>query len=240
MPAATTTTKATRRSPKRRSDFGSVQMTERDLVVLRWIGEQYAVRVDHLAVLAGRESDSELQTAEQLARPTVQQLYNRYLKAGWVEKRKLLAADPQWIWLTKAGLKQVGLDYPYRVPSIARLQHIYAVNAVRLAIEAKIGDKTVWVSDRKINQERKERGRQHIVDGEVHYTTKAIRVAIEVEITQKTKKSLQAILAELEGEYQVVWYFLSDQCYNAVSQVIQEQPNHQRTFVVYRLRDYGG
>ena len=36
----------------RRSDYGQVRATERDLYLLKWIGEQYAVRVDQLKELA--------------------------------------------------------------------------------------------------------------------------------------------------------------------------------------------
>ena len=225
---------------KRRSDHGTVQMTPRDLVILRWIGDQYAIRLDHLASLAGRESEADLKIEGELARPSVQRLYNRWLKAGWIEKRKLFAADPQWVWLTKAGLKDVGLEYAYRVPSIARLAHIYAVNAVRLAIEAKLKGQAHWCSDRQVNLERKERGSRHVVDAEVVYPDKQIKVAIEVELTQKTKKSLEAVLAELQREYTAVWYFIAEECYAPVAQVIEAQPSSKKTFAIYHLRDYGG
>jgi hypothetical protein len=44
---------------KPRCDRGQIQVTERDLWVLRWIGEQYAVRLDHLQELLGRKQGEE-------------------------------------------------------------------------------------------------------------------------------------------------------------------------------------
>ena len=41
---------------KPRSDKGRVQLRERDLTSLRWIAEQYAVRLDQLRNLLGRDA----------------------------------------------------------------------------------------------------------------------------------------------------------------------------------------
>jgi hypothetical protein len=40
-----------------RSDKGSIKITERDLVILRFVGEQYAVRMDQLARLLKRPAE---------------------------------------------------------------------------------------------------------------------------------------------------------------------------------------
>ena len=81
---------------KKRSDYGTVQTTERDMSILKWIGEMYVVRVDHLQVLAARLSeDTDIQAKGELSFSGIQYLYNRWLKAGWIKKEKIFAADPQ-------------------------------------------------------------------------------------------------------------------------------------------------
>lgn len=57
------------RAPRR--DKGQPQWTERDLAVLAWIGEQYGVRRDHLAVLLGRAAHADTKTPGRLAATTV-------------------------------------------------------------------------------------------------------------------------------------------------------------------------
>lgn len=213
--------------PRRRSDYGQVRATDRDLYLLKWIGEQYAVRVDQLKQLA------EVYKGESLSEPTIKWLTNRWRAAGWVEKRVLLARQSQWIWLTREGYKDAGLEYPYARPSVSRLRHIYHTNAVRLWIEQRSQWKAEWTSDRSINPERKLEGKRHFVDGEVFYADKTI--ALEVELTQKSRPRLDSILKELKKDYEAVWYFASPECYTAVKNAIESVPSHQETFVLYRL-----
>ena len=189
------------RERKRRSDYGQIQMTRRDMEVLRWMGEMYAVRVDHLALLLGRMSKRGLNgDGKVMSREGTRRIYTRWLNAGWVEKRKMLADEPQWIWLSKQGVSDVGSEYPYRVPSVARLRHIHAVNAVRLHVEERLGSS--WTCERELSREK----REHLIDGLVLYEGR--QTAIEIEMTQKSKKRLVNIVRDLCSEYGAVWYFV--------------------------------
>ena len=211
----------------RRSDYGQVRATERDLYLLKWIGEQYAIRVDQLKKLAEAFKGSELSA------PTIKWLVSRWREAGWVEKQVLLAKQPQWVWLTREGYKDADLEYPYARPSVSRLKHIYHTNAVRLWIERRSQGKAEWTSDRAINPERKAEGKRHFIDGEVFYQGR--RIALEVELTQKSRTRLDAILSELKKEYEAVWYFASPECYTAVKNAIESVSAYEETFVLYRL-----
>ena len=62
----------------RRADAGLVRATERDLRLLRWVAEQYAVSIPQLARLMGR--------SEHAAR----WLRARWQRAGWAQGRMLL------------------------------------------------------------------------------------------------------------------------------------------------------
>ena len=218
---------------KRRSDYGSVILTERDLSLLQWIGEQYAIRFDHLQTLASRYS-SDLPN-EELSYHGVYSIANRWVRAGLVERKKIFVGHPLWIWLTKKGLETAGLDLPYKEPAISRFAHIHAVNAVRLHVEARVGDKAKWICEREANALRKEEGQKHLVDGLVQYPQGF--VAVEVELTQKRKIRLNSIIKELMANYHSVWYFAADECFNAVKSAIERVPNHEEgeTFVLYRL-----
>ena len=73
--AAQTTEQTTRR---RRADAGLIRTTERDLRLLRIVGEQYALSVPQLARLMGR------------SRHAGRWLRERWQRAGWVEGRALI------------------------------------------------------------------------------------------------------------------------------------------------------
>ena len=77
-----------------RRDRGSHQVTERDGELLGFIGEQYAVTLDQLAVLIGRSYR------------TARGLRDRWCDAGWTQSRRASSVDlPPFVWLTSRGSK---------------------------------------------------------------------------------------------------------------------------------------
>jgi len=220
---------------KKRSDSGRVILTTRDLALLKWIGEQYAIRFDHLQVLATRYS-ADLPN-EVLGYHGVYGLSSRWVKLGLVERKKIFVGHPMWLWLTKKGLETAGLEHPYKVPAISRFAHVHAVNGVRLHVEAKVGDSARWICEREANALRKEAGQTHLIDGLVEYPDEDEIVGVEVELTQKRQTRLNSILKELRANYKNVWYFASDESYSAVEGAIKRLPDHDEdeTFILYRL-----
>ena len=225
-----------RKRKRRRSDYGITKITERDLLVLRWVGEQYAVSIDHIGEILSRESESKEKIKEEFLSPrAVRWVLTRWKKTGLVVCKKLLVEQPQWVWLTKKGLKEVGLSYGYQEPSVGKLIHHWHVNAVRLHVENKKGDKAQWVSERKVNARIKKRKGKHVVDAEVLYDNATI--ATEVELQRKSKRRLKAILWNLKSEYDAVWYFAAETCFPALTAAVQSVDRQRSTFVVYRLAD---
>lgn len=208
---------------KRRSDFGTVVLTNRDINIFLWMGEQYAIRFDHLQILAGG-----------LSYKAAYRLSTRWVKAGYVIRQKIFVGQPMWLWLTAKGLKAVGLDVPYHTPAISRLAHIHTVNSVRLYIENRVGETARWVGEREANALRKLAKKKHLVDGELEYGDGHV-VGIEVELTQKRKIRLNNIVRELKRDYDTVWYFAAPECYNAVQSAIERIPNHEETFILHPL-----
>ena len=64
---------------RRRSDYGSIKVSERDIELLYLVGEQYAVTVPQLARLIGRSFH------------TARALRDRWKRAGWIDSGQLPA-----------------------------------------------------------------------------------------------------------------------------------------------------
>ena len=195
IPTATTRT----RRPNRDQDWprrslarsvGAYGLSARDLETLGWVSEQYAVRMDHLAVLLGRSP----RTAQRFARRT---------RAGELAHcRPLLAGDPAWLWLTGRGQREAPTTFRSWSPRLGLLAHVDAVNRVRLHVQRRAPD-SVWVCERSLARDLPRR--QHLPDAVVHRGSE--RHALEVELTVKSNTRIEAILDELTGRYDAVVYF---------------------------------
>jgi hypothetical protein len=126
----------------RRRDVGRRALTGRDLAALRWIGEQYAVRLDVAGVLLSRLSPEPVGL---LSRRTIRNQADRWEQAGWITRHRLLGHI--WLTATAAGVRHAGLDHlePW-TPAAVRLAHHHAVALVRLAREPEPGGPAGCVS----------------------------------------------------------------------------------------------
>src|SRR3954452_709954 len=158
--------------PARRADAGLIRVTERDLVLLRWVGDQYAVALPQLARLMGR--------SEHAAR----WLRARWQRAGWAQGRTLLVGRPVFVWPTRDGSRVAGAGFKVWEPNAGALAHIEAVNDVRLLV-AQRRPEAVWVCERELTA-RPLAGapgvRAHRPDAVVQVDG-GRRVAVEVELT---------------------------------------------------------
>src|SRR5918992_1428204 len=102
-------------------------LTARDATALRFIGEQYAVRDDVLAVLLGRLSPTTTQASGMLGPRTLRQRLGRWQQAGWVERRRMLGHT--WVLPSRIGLRLAGLDFGVWEPAESRLVHHHAAAA---------------------------------------------------------------------------------------------------------------
>jgi hypothetical protein len=163
----------------------------------------YGLQLDQLAELRG---DRTVRQARALV--------TRWLNAGLAETGGL-SSGPPWVWLTKAGVRACGLQYAAAVPALGRLEHIRAVTAVRLALQAVPGYRDAgahWRSERRLRARLGGRLglRDHLPDAEVHWPDgTAVRWAgecwaFEAELTAKTVVRTTAIMRELlarTGDY---------------------------------------
>jgi len=184
-----------------RADVASKNRTE-----LLFAAEMYGLQLDQLAELLG----GTVRQARALAA--------RWASAGLADSA-VLCAGPPWVWLTRAGLHACGLKYAAGPPALARIEHIRAVTAARLALESVTAYRdggAHWRSERRLHARLgSHRGvRDHLPDAEVHWPDTPASAtppdwagecwAIEAELTPKTVARTTAIMRELlarTGDY---------------------------------------
>jgi hypothetical protein len=194
--------------------------TGRDLAVLRWIGEQYAVRLDVTGVLLSRLSP---QPVGLLSRRTVRHHLDRWEQAGWISRHRLLGHT--WITTTAAGLRHAGLDHLEAwEPAAVRLAHHHAVSLVRLAREpdpAQAG----WVCERELWR-RRGKASWHLADGALPvevprlWQERGIVEAfelVEVELHQKARRRVVAAFRTLPPGTRLVTYYTTPALHAALS-----------------------
>ncbi len=196
--------------PGRRADAGLVRATQRDLRLLRWVAEQYAVSIPQLARLMGR--------SEHAAR----WLRARWQRAGWAQGRTLLIGRPVFVWLTRDGSRVAGAGFKVWQPNAGALAHIEAVNDVRLLV-AQRRPGAVWVCERELTARPLPGApsvRVHRPDAVVRVEG-GRRVAVEVELTLKSRARLERIVGQLLGEFDAVWYFAAPAPARALEEIAE-------------------
>jgi hypothetical protein len=196
----------------RRWDAGPAP-TARDLTALRFVGEQYAVRLDVAAVLLTRLSTAGPERGSQLSRRAVREQLGRWEQAGWAQRRRLLGHT--WVTLTRAGLRLAGLDYEVWSPALDRLDHHHAASVVRLHREP-IPGQGGWVCERALWR-RRGKASWHLADAALPapipegWADQGIGEAwelVEVELTQKARPRLVAVLKTRPPHTAAVTYYV--------------------------------
>ena len=127
--------------------------------------------------------------------------------------------------MTKKGLALVGLNdmYTAKAPATTRLNHLYAVNQLRLFLDRKYS----WKSERRYRAEElaKVKGKKGRTSGPIPdglITTKNGWVAIEAEISQKKAVDLEAKMVRLvrhfasgalgfESVFSAIWFYVASE-----------------------------
>jgi hypothetical protein len=129
----------------------------------------------------------------------------RWRRAGYAATGTL-GPGPPWCWLTPAGMKVSGLNYPASRPALGRLAHIRGVLAVRLWLQAGQvyqDGRAWWRSERRIRAAAGRIGTAHVPDAEVHWPSLEASPyagqvwAVEAELTPKPLARTVAIMLGL-------------------------------------------
>ena len=181
------------RGRRRRRDQGTYRISDRDIELLGLIAEQYAVTLEQLARLIGRSYR------------TARGLRDRWFNAGWTHSAKLAVNLPPFVWLTRQGSRLLGSPYRTWDPNPGLATHIEAVTNVRVLLERELRFGQ-WECERSLAQTRPSRSdsRPHLPDAVLAGDE---RIAVEVELTLKSRARLGTIVEQLSWDYDSVWYF---------------------------------
>jgi hypothetical protein len=200
-----------KQTKKPRCDRGQIQLTDRDLRIMRWIGEQYAVRLDHLQQLLGQEAGRGAKQEGHISESATRLVVARWVRADLATWKKFMVDEPSWVWLTPKALRELGLPYKRYEPSLTRLDHLWVINAVRLLLKEELPDAT-WRSERTLRVTLpylKGGFFPHLPDAELIWGEETI--AIEVEVTPKKPQELRDILEDLTTRYHQVWCYVTSE-----------------------------
>src|ERR1700677_4125026 len=127
-----------KQSPSRPASPGRLAVRNVDALV--FAAEMYGLQLDQLASLTGDERSARAAVAPW--RPL------RYASTH------RLSPGASWLWVTRAGLDACGLGYRPGRPPLARLAHIRAVVAARIALEATDSYRAAsafWRGERRVS-----------------------------------------------------------------------------------------
>lgn len=223
-----------KRKPRR--DKGT-RLTGRDLTILRWIGEQYAVQMDQPRVLLALHSTADLKEAGKVSESVTRHMIERWSTAGLVKYKKFPVDVPGVVWLTPAGLRTVELPFRPYTPSPSSLIHIGWCNQVRISL-AKSRPELTWQSERWLRSALEQRYKQASLPDAVAHGDAIGNIAIEVEISVKSPVRLEEILRERTLVYDQVWYYASIPVRSALDGAIPSlDPGYQQRITVFSLRE---
>jgi len=147
-------------------------------------------------VLLTQLSDVEPHDGKLLSYPTVMGKIQKWVDAGYVEYERILAKGPGWVFMKRAGVKEIDYQglYPARKPEWCKLKHVYAVNQVRL-----LAEHAYWHDERAIKMDREAGSEKAIPDAEMWDEGDAENDPIAVEVQRSHLKAdvFQKKLAKL-------------------------------------------
>lgn len=191
-----------------------VRLTPRDIETLRFIGEQYAVRLDVLQRLLGRDPGPGIETPGQVSESAARVWLRRMKAIGAIDHQVIYYGERGYVWLLPYGLQLADLDFKPLVPKPSTLHHLFWCAVARLDVE-KRHPEWQWRSERYL---RSEHAKEHtpkkgllaldVPDAEV--TTARGTIAIEVELSEKQPARLDAILRRRASYYTTFYFCTTD------------------------------
>ncbi|MHB1468248.1 MAG: hypothetical protein ACYCU0_14750 [Solirubrobacteraceae bacterium] len=164
--------------------------------MLCWLAEQGGARSDQIEALLGAGTR------------TVQRTLARLRDRQLIHVRRILADEPAWVTPTGRGLRACGSPFGVWTPRLDLVRHHAAVNDVRIHVQRR-DPCCEWVCERQLAKDRGGRA-AHLPDAVV--LTQGRRVAVEVELTVKSRRRVEAIIDELSGCHEAVLYFCAPAC----------------------------
>lgn len=207
-----------KRTRKTRSDKGSMRLTWRDRWAMPWVGTAGGIRFDHFQRLLGMNPQGRDKRRRKLSADATRKVVKRWCNKGFARFEPILAEQPGWLWLTRKGLREVGLQALHvSRPAGYFVEHQHAANYVRLRLAFDEPDAD-WESELEIRASMgksvKGQKQLHVPDawflrsGASREPGNPVKhVAIEVEISAKSHRELFPILLWYHNQDIEIWYF---------------------------------
>jgi hypothetical protein len=211
----------TREPHKPQADTEGAHLRQRDLDILRLIGEQAAYRFDQLQTLLARHPNTRAKDPTFLSQSQTYTLIRRWKRLGLVTSRKVYQDEPGWISLTQRGLALVGISARSLIPRYAELNQLFWVNETRILVQERYGSRPDfrWENKREYQQmheyfkTQQEQELDILIPPEyqsLHYPDAILRYrleedpeapeivsAIEIELSEKTYMAWKKIFVDL-------------------------------------------
>ena len=239
---------------KPRSDKGKPQLTQRDMDILRTIGEQTAYRFDQLQGLLARHPMSHTADPTYLSETRTTVMIRRWQQLGLADYRKILHDQLGWVWLTAKGINHLQLPIRFHEPFHGDLEHLYWINETRAFIEDSYGSVPGfrWESERllRATQERllaQQKQDQHVdlwlpleyqcqhrADGLFRHhagqEAKEYVTAIEVELSHKAYSTWKKIFLELVKHHNNVQYYVHSTVMSSLTKAVERFQNEEQEY----------
>lgn len=190
-----------------RRDYGILQTTERDILTLTWIAEQYCISYDHLQRLLAFYTPATTKNPEKVAPSTAYNAIERWLKLGYIETpQKVIREHTTYLWLSRRGIKELELPYAYYTPKPSTIRHIYAVNAIRLHVQS-FNISAQWVAQRTIRLQTEQRPTPDAHMELQSFPLAALQITEQQRFTTITLQEEMKTLQALAERYTRIWYF---------------------------------
>lgn len=185
---------------KGKKTMKTIQITQRDMKLLRWINAVGYVQIKHIAHYL------------QVSLPTAYERMQKLIHSHFVVHHQLFHGEPGVYRVTHEGVK---LSFspmpPLRRVNLATYRHDLMVLTVSQSLLKQYGG--VFLSERQLRHEAgilKFNANEHMSDGLLVYDDS--RIAIEVELTKKSKQRLEKIIHYYLKRFDVkeVWYLCGD------------------------------
>jgi len=216
---------------KTRKDKSQPQWTPRDRFLWEYIGHMRAMRFDQVRRLTARKSESEVEGGL-LSVSRTSEIIDRWELKKIAVYRRVYHRQGGWVYLTRRGLMEAGLDFRSEAPSDRSLEHLYWITEVRMHLEDEHGEKMQWISERSIQAEQEQRKagqkRSHIPDGILILPGKDGKtqtIDIEVQVSKPAPGEVQEVMSDQfwsHGENRPLRYYVNRKSRGVVQAVYQK------------------
>jgi hypothetical protein len=201
-----------------------VKLTSRDVAILQFINE------------FGFCEMPQINQRFTLRKPRNYQIINKLIRHNLLQHERIFYRRHGLFRLTQAGSRFTSLPPLHRVP-LANYHHDLALLNLYLKLRIFYPDSS-WISERKLKHDKYKLGvgqQGHLPDGILVFPD-GKQIAIEVELSCKSKQRLEAILKTYAAQFslQEVWYF----CRQTMLPRLQEAAKGMSFVKIHSLNEF--